>query len=186
MRWIPALVVLTSLLAWAAPAEAASKVAVVDLVACMESHPEAKKIEERFRQARQKAQESLQLQDQRLKDLKRKLDELHELDPDRPLKERQYELQMNSAKFNYEWDQRLAIATYVRGLEGLYRAVRGEVARYARDNGIEVVLMKTDPKQALNAVDPKDFALKTRLRVVVHAEPTADITDAITAILKKK
>jgi Skp family chaperone for outer membrane proteins len=186
MRWIPALVVVTSVLAWAAPAEAAPKVAVVDLVACMESHPEAKKIEDRFRTARSKAQDALRLQDERLKDLKRKLDELHELDPDRPMKERQYELQMSTAKFNFEWDQRIAIAEYVRGLEGLYRAVRGEVARYARDNGIEVVLLKTDPKQPLNAVDPKDFALKSRLRVVVHAEPGADITDAITAILKTK
>lgn len=186
MRWIPALVVVTSLLAWAAPAEAASKVAVVDLVTCMESHPATKKIEERLREAQRKAKDALALQDQRLKDLKRKLDELTELDPDRPMKERQYELQMNSAKFNYEWDLKIAYAEYVRGLEGLYNAVRGEIARYARDNGIEIVLLRTDPKQPLNASDPKDFALKTRLRVVVHAEPTADITDAIVAILKTK
>ena len=36
------------------------------------------------------------------------------------------------------------------------------------------------------AVDPKDFALKTRLRVVVYAEGRFDITDAIVKILESK
>ena len=186
MRWIPALVIATSLLAVAAPAEAASKVAVVDLVRCMESHPETEKIETRFREAQQKAKDALSLQDERLRTLKRELDEMHAQNPGRALKERQYELQMNSAKFNYEWDLRVAVAEYVRGLESLYKAVRGQIGLYAKANGIEVVLLKTDPKHSLNATDPKDFALKTRLRVVVHAEATADITDAIVAILKTK
>jgi hypothetical protein len=46
--------------------------------------------------------------------------------------------------------------------------------------------MRTDQKKSINAVDPKDFALKTRLRVVLFAEGRTDITDAIIQRIKGK
>jgi Skp family chaperone for outer membrane proteins len=186
MRLVPLLAVLALFASWAAPAEAASKVAVVDLVACMTAHPETKRIEDRFRAAQQRAQDNLGSQEKRLKELRQALDEMVDDHPDRPLKERQYELQMNSAKFNFEWDMKTAVIEYVRGLESIYNAVQGEVSRYARENAIEVVLTRTDHMKPINAVDPKDFALKTRLRVVLYADPRTDITDAIVKILEGK
>ena len=114
------------------------------------------------------------------------LEAMNAEDSNREVKERQYELQLATAKFNYEWDMKQGVTAYSRGLEGVYGAVRGQIAAYARQNNIDIVLIRTDPKQRLNAVDPKDFALKTRLRVVVYAEGRYDITDAIVKIIKSK
>jgi len=186
MRFLPALVAVFSCLAFATPAHAANTTAVVDIVRCMEAHKETKKIEDSFRKARQQAQENAQLNETRLKDLQRELEAMNAEDPRRAMKERQYELQLATAKFNFEWDMKQAVSAYVRGLEGIYGAVRGQVQAYARENNIDLVLIRTDPKQRLNAVDPKDFALKTRLRVVLYAEGRFDITDQIVKILESK
>ena len=106
MRWISATLVIASLFVFAVPAHAAPKVAVVDLVRCMEAHPETTKLEERRQAALKQAQDNLQLQDKRLKELERKLKMLSADDPDLMTKRRQFELQANSAKFNFEWHWR--------------------------------------------------------------------------------
>ena len=75
---------------------------------------------------------------------------------------------------------------YTLGLERIYGAVRGEVRRYAEEQGIDLVLYRTDPIQPLNAGDASDFALKSRLRTVIYASNSVDITAAIIARIKGK
>ena len=186
MRSLPILAVLFSCFAFAAPVEAATTVAVVDIVRCMEAHAETKNVEDAFRKAQQQAQENAKLNDTRLKELARKLETMTAEDPNRALKQRQYELQLATAEFNAKWDMRQAVQAYTSGLESIYRAVCGQIQAHARQNNIDVVLVRVDTKQRINATDPRDFALKTRLRAVVYAEGRTDITDAIVKILQGK
>ena len=65
------------------------------------------------------------------------------------------------------------------GLESIYAEIQRQVARYAKDNGILIVFLKTDVE--LRAVDFNDFGAKVRLRSVVYNEPSLDITDKIRA-----
>ena len=184
MRWTSALIALVATLAFAVPAQAASKVAVVDIVKAMQAHPRTKIVEEKFRAARQAAEKTLGVEEQAAKKLQAELDQMLAKHPDRPYKEKAYELKLNTLRFNYEWSMKSAVRDYVQGLERVYAAARGEIGRYAREQGIQIVMQRTESSQPINAVDPKDFALKTRLRVVLYAEKQVDITDAIVARLK--
>ena len=65
------------------------------------------------------------------------------------------------------------------------KAVHAIVATVAREGGHEVVLLKTDPNQKLNSTNREDFALKTRLRVVVFSDTSCDITQAVIDKIKK-
>ncbi len=186
MRFLSVPAILLVCLASATPVEAATNVAVVDIVRCMEAHKETKNVEDAFRKAQQQANENAQLNKKRLQDLERQLKTMNAEDPNRVMKQRQYELQAATAEFNLKWDMQQAIAAYTRGLESIYRAVCGQIQAHARQNNIDVVLVRSDPKQRISSVDPKDFALKTRLRVVIHAESRVDITDAIVKILEGK
>jgi len=185
MRWKSVLTALVATAVLAVPAHAAGKVAVVDIVKAMQAHPRTKKVEETFRAARQLAEKTLANEQAAAKDMKAELDQMQAKQPDRPYKEKAYELKLNTLRFNYEWAMKSAVREYVQGLERIYAAARGEVGRYAREQGIQIVLQHTDPSQPINAVDPKDFALKTRLRVVLYADIQVDITDAVVARLKK-
>jgi Skp family chaperone for outer membrane proteins len=184
MRWKSLLTVFVVSMAWAVPAHAASKVAVVNIVKAMQAHPRTTAVEETFRAARQAAEKTLGTEEQAAKDLQAELDQMQAKHPDRPYKEKVYELKLNTLRFNYEWSMKSAVKAYVQGLERVYAAARGEIGRYAREQGIQIVLQRTEASQPLNAVDPKDFALKTRLRVVLYADKQVDITDAVVARLK--
>jgi Skp family chaperone for outer membrane proteins len=104
-----------------------------------------------------------------------------ENDPDRPLKEKQYLLQLNAMKFNRQWAVQEAEREYVRALERLHSAMKALVAAYAKENGIEVVMLSTESDGPMHAETRQDFDLRSRLRGVVYAAPTVDITDAIIA-----
>ncbi|MDF1702478.1 MAG: OmpH family outer membrane protein [Planctomycetota bacterium] len=180
MRAIASLLVIAAGLALVAtPAEAAPKVAVVDLVQAIQEHPRTKVIEEKLRKAQSDAQAADERSAQRIKAQKEELDKLEEGNPARSTKEKQLLNLQNARKFNAEWAQLDAMRTYVRSLEQIYAAVRSVVGQVARDNGHDVVLLKTDPNQKLNSSSPEDFALKSRLRVVVYAQPDADITQEV-------
>ena len=184
MRLKFVLAVLVMTLAWAVPAQAAGKVAVVDIVKAMQAHPRTTEVEENFRAARQAAEKTFAAEEKAAKDMQAELDQMQAKHPDRPYKEKAYELKLNTMRFNYEWSMKSAAREYTQGLERVYAAARGEIGRYAREQGIQLVLQRTEASQPLNAVDPKDFALKSRLRVVLYAEKQVDITDAIVARLK--
>jgi len=184
MRSLPLLVALVAVFAWPAHADAASRTSVVDLVKVMREHRDAAQIESRFVEARKQADANLKSAQAQLESLKKNLEKLGEYDPERAMRAKQYQQQLANMKFNYEWAQKSAVRDYARGLEKLYKAVRTVIAKYAGANGIEIVLVKTDPSQPMLPIDNQDFALKSRLRVVLYADPRADITDAILALVK--
>ncbi len=187
MRSLPlhvALVALVAVFAWPAQADAASRISVVDLVKVMREHRSAAEIEKAFVDARKQADANLKSAQAQLEALKKNLEQMNEDDPERPMRAKQYQQQLANMKFNYEWAQKSAVRDYARGLERLYKAVRTVIAKYARENGIEIVLVKTDPSQPMLPIDHQDFALKSRLRVVLYADARTDITNAILALVK--
>ena len=186
LPWKPVLVALVAVLLWSAPANAAGKTAVVDIVKTMQSHPRTKIVEDAFQASQKKAEDDLNRQDKDIQALKMQLEGMPAEAPERIEKEKRYQLLVSNAKFNYEWDMRLAVREYVLGLERIYGAVRGEIGRYAREQGLDVVLQYTPTSTPLRAGDPKDFALKTRLRAVLYAATEVDITAAIIKRIKDK
>ncbi|MDJ0523227.1 MAG: OmpH family outer membrane protein [Planctomycetota bacterium] len=180
------LVVLALLVAWAPPAEAATKVAVVDMAKVIRDHPRHDMIEERFRKARKDAEDNAKAARGVVDKLKKELDDMLENDPNRDRIEKQYQLQRSTMKFNYEWAIQAAVRDYARGLESLYIAARTEVAAYAREQGIDLVLHQTDPTAKMNPTNPDDYELKRLLRPVIYAAPKLDITSQIVARIKAK
>ncbi len=82
-------------------------------------------------------------------------------------------------KIEIEWRKEKALREYMTGLENLYAEIQRNVARYARDHQITLVLLKSDA--AIKAADFSDYAAKVQLRGVVFSEPAMDITDQIRA-----
>ena len=185
MRALAFLIVIATGLVMAAPAEANTKVAVVDLVQAIQDHPRTKVVEDKLRKAQQEAKAAADRDAERIKQLKEELDKIEEGNPSRTDKEKRLLQLENNRKFNAEWAGVVAMREYVRSLEQIYAAVRSVVARIARDRGYDLVLMKTDPNQKLNSSGPEDFALKSRLRVVVYSNNAIDITSDVIAELKK-
>ncbi|MDA1195072.1 MAG: OmpH family outer membrane protein [Planctomycetota bacterium] len=184
MRALALLLAATVGLSFAGTAEAAPKVAVVDLVQAIQDHPRTKMVEDNLRKAQQEAQEEAKRQQERIDTLKAELDTIEEGNPKRLEKEKHLLQLQNAKKFNFEWAQVVAVRDYVTDLEQVYAAVRAVVGQIARERGHEVVLLKTDPTKKLNSTSPEDFALKSRLRVVVYSDATCDITDAVIAQIK--
>ena len=184
--WKPVLAVFALALVAAAPAYAAGKTVVVDMVKVMTDTPQTKKLEEQFKRAQEDATRILEEEDKEIQKLKRELETMNEAAPDRWRKEKTYQQRVANAQFNYEWSMKMAMRNYTLGLERVYGAVRGEIRRYAEEQGIDLVLYRTDPIQPLNAGDANDFALKSRLRTVVYASDAIDITAAITKRIQGK
>jgi Skp family chaperone for outer membrane proteins len=185
MRLTSLFVAVITLVALAPAAEAAPKVAIVDMGQCMQAHAETKKLEEQFAAKQKQAEKNYKEAQKRLEELRLQLEAMNKEDPRRALKARQLELQAATAKFNYEWDGRDAQQEFVRGLTSIYNAIVAQVKDYARQNGIEIVLSRTG-KERIEAADLQDFGLQTRMHIVLFAEDKNDITDAIKAILAKK
>ena len=186
LPWKPVLAAFLVSLVWVAPAEAAGKTAVVDMVKIMQNHPRAKVLEGNFKVAQTDARTALEAEDKDIQKLKRELEASNAQQPDRMSKEKRYQQRVANAQFNFEWAMKAAMRAYTLGLERMYGAVRGEIGRYAEEQGIELVLYRTPPIQPLNAGDANDFALKTRLRTVVYAASSIDITDAIAKRIEDK
>jgi Skp family chaperone for outer membrane proteins len=180
------LVALALLVAWAPPAEAATKVAVVDMAKVIRDHPRHNVIEDKFRKARKDAEDDAKAAQAVVDGLKKKLEAMLENDPERERSEKQYQMQVNTMKFNYEWKIKVAVRDYARGLESLYRAVRQEVSTYAREQGIDLVLHQTDPTAKMNPTNPDDYELKRLLRPVIYADSKIDITPQIVARVQAK
>ena len=185
MRWITPLALASASIAFAAPAIAETKIAVVDMVRIMQAHPDTKGLEKKVQEAQQKAQQDLEKAQEKLRTLRQEIQNLHRQSPERKRKEKEYEQRRIFAKFNSDWAVQEAMRTYVGTLEATYQAVRGLVAKYARQNQIDLVLQTTDHQQPLNSQDLADFGIKQRLRVVVFENKALDITDAIIAMIPK-
>jgi Skp family chaperone for outer membrane proteins len=186
MRLLHPLAALGALLLCAPAAFAAPKIAVVDMVTLMEKHPETMKLEQQAKQAQKEATDALRAAEQKLEDLRKEIQALNQENPRARNLQKQYESERMWAKFNHEWAITSAMQEYVKGLENTYAAILAEVKRYAEANGIELVLLRTDPQKPMNASDLQEFGVKSRLKVVLYAQASLDITAAIQATFEKK
>ncbi|MEZ6006835.1 MAG: OmpH family outer membrane protein [Planctomycetota bacterium] len=163
--------------AWAGP-----EVAVVDVTRLLNEHPESKELDKRLRRAQEDAQANADEEKKRIDQAQLEVAKLQESDPERLLQEKRVALMRMNAEFNYKWAQQTALREYAASLETLYASVVTQVSRYARENGIKIVLQRRmdEPK----ATNPDDFFLRQRLRVVVFADPATDITEPVLARIK--
>jgi len=163
--------------AWAGP-----EVAVVDVTRLLNEHPESKELDKRLRRAQEDAQANADQQRERMEALKQEIQKLQAEDPERVIKERNLGVMQMNAEFSYKWAQQQALREYAASLETLYASVVTQVSRYARENGIKIVLQRRadEPK----ATTPDDFFLRQRLRVVVFADASTDITEPVLARIK--
>lgn len=155
------------------------KIVTIDLVRAIAEHPRTKVVEDNMRKAQAAAVAAQKREVKEFELLKEKLDAMGPTEPKREFTEKKLIQLRNNMKFNAEWAELVATRTYVRDLEQIYKAVHGIIATVAREGGHEVVLLKTDPNRKLNSTNREDFALKTRLRVVVFAEASCDITQTV-------
>ncbi len=184
MRLLTLIVPLILLVVMATPAEAASKVAVVDMAKIIREHPRHNVVEDAFRKASQAAEDAAKAGRTELEALKKKIDAMLDNEPGRPLREKQYQEKLNRVKFNFEWARQVAVREYARGLESLYRAVRSQVMAYAKEQGIDLVLHETDPSLPMKPQNPDDYELKRLLRPVIYADARINITDQVLARVK--
>ena len=131
------------------------------------------------RRPQEAADNAAKAEQKAIEELARELEGPGAQNPDNIMQQKRLLQMQGSMKFNYEWNMRVAMRDYTQALERIYAAVRGEIGRYAEEKGIDIVLHRTAPLTPLNSADAKDFALKTRLRTVVYAKSTNDITEDV-------
>lgn len=173
---------LVASIAVARPALAGPDVAVVDMTRLMNEHPESRELDKRLKRAQEDAQANAEASEERLRARALEIQKLQAEDPERVVQQKAYESERMQAEFSFKWAQQQALRAYAASLESLYASVVTQVDRYARENGIKVVLQRRmdEPK----ATSPDDFFLRQRLRVVVWHDPANDITDEVLALLK--
>lgn len=165
----------------AAPALAApERIAVVDMVELIEKHPRATDLQRKFEQRQSEAEDYARVENKALRELQAAIEMIARNNPQRRIKEKEFVTQQTMLKLELEWRQQEALREYMDGLEALYVEVQRYVSRYARENAIGLVLLKTPIE--LKAVDFNDYGAKVRLRAVVHHEETLDITQQIKAL----
>jgi Skp family chaperone for outer membrane proteins len=164
-------------LAGAAPALAAGPIGTVDIVRLVTNHPKFKELESRVEQRGKDAQAHEKKETERLDELKGRIGMMNPNDPARRTQEKQYLQAVASLKFELEWMQQDAQREYLRGLEVIYAEVQAAVGALAREQGLQLVLVRNDKE--LKAVSFDDWGLKTQLRAVVWAESSLDLTDAL-------
>lgn len=168
----------------ATPAQAApEKIAVVDMVELITKHPRAEELNRKLNQAQQEAEAYEAQETQSLRKLKQEIELLSPNSPMRQSKEKLFLTQSTMLKIEKEWRKEKALREYMTGLENLYAEIQRHVARYARDHGIQLVLLKSAAE--IRASDFSDYAAKVQLRGVVFSEPTMDITDQIRAMFNR-
>ena len=182
LGWGAALLGLMATVATARPALAGPDVAVVDITRLMNEHPEAKELDKQLKRAQDAAQADASATEERLRTMRVEIEKLQAEDPSRVAMQKTYEMQRMTAEFSFKWAQQQAMREYAASLEGLYASVVTQVDRYARENGIKIVLQRRmdEPK----ATAPDDFFLRQRLRVVVWHAAEVDITDEVLERLK--
>ncbi len=166
-------------------AEAApvSNAAVVDMLTLIEAHPETALIRQKFDNAKKKAQENFDRSKADIDKAQKELVAMGKKDPRRRAKENQILMQVVQAEHKAKRAVQIAHQDYMDDLESVFKAVRSVVADYARRNGIQLVLQKTEDD--LSPKDEQDYIWKVALRSVVYYEPELDITEAVEAELKK-
>jgi Skp family chaperone for outer membrane proteins len=171
----------TAAVGLAAPAAAAPEgVAVVDMVQLITKHPRASELQRKLETRQQEAEAYADSENKSLRALAAEIDLIGRNNPMRRAKEKEFLTRSQMLKLEIEWRKDEALREYMLGLERLYTTIQGLVSDYARNHGIQLVLLSSKPE--LQAADFNDYAAKVRLRGVVFSEPTLDITDQIRAM----
>jgi Skp family chaperone for outer membrane proteins len=168
--------------ATAAVAAPPVSVAVVDVMKLLDAHPRKKELSDRADLRQQQARDWAKGENAALEKLKGEIELMTANEPARRQKEKELAGRLVSVKFEIEWRQKEAELEYLRGLDGLYSEVNSVVAKYARDNGIAVVLTKREAAD-MKVADVNDFGLKVQLRGVVFHDAALDITERVRPLL---
>lgn len=184
LRIVPVLACLLILAATpSAVAAPEMKVAVVDMLELINKHPDTAALRKLFEQKEQEAGEFLQRSKERLEKLRKEILELSEGDTRRVNKQAQFEKQAWLDEYDFKFKINAARRQYVQELEAIHAAVRANVATYARNNGITLVLQMTNDK--LNATDRNDYVMKVALRSVVWFDAPLDITAEVAKMFEQ-
>lgn len=184
LRTLPIIAVL--LVSFAVPQSAAAaetKIAVVDILKLINNHPDIAALRTFLDKEEQKARAMIERAKVRADKLRQKILKAADGSPERRTMQRSYEKQAWLDEYEYKAMLGDARQKYVGELESIHSAVKALISRYARENGIEVVLQVASEK--LNATDRNDFVMKTALRGVIYAAPHLDITAKIQAMFGK-
>jgi Skp family chaperone for outer membrane proteins len=157
-------------------------VAVVDVMKLLDGHPRKKELSDRYDQRQQQARDWAKKENADLEALNGQIALMNANDPNRRQREKELAGRLVTVKFEIDWRGKEAEREYMRGLDGLYAEVNAAVAKYARDNGIAVVVTKRDPTD-MRVADVNDWGLKVQLRSVVYHDGALDITDRIRPLL---
>ena len=181
MKPVTILVALLAVLGLATPAVAAPDgTAVVNMVDLITKHPRANELQRKLEGRQQEAEAYAEDENKALRQLGQEIELIQRNNPMRRAKEKDFLTRSSLLKLEIEWRKEEALREYMLGLERLYAEIQALVTRYARENGIRLVLLKSAPE--LKAADFNDYAAKVRLRGVVFSEPSLDITDQIRAL----
>jgi len=162
-------------MALAAPA----RIAVVDMVDLIEAHPRATDLQRQLEQRQTEAKTYAMGEQTSLRELQAQIEFMNRNNPMRRVREKELITQKAMVELELKWLEQEAMREYMDGLEALYSQIQMLVARYARQNGIGVVFLKTAAE--IKAVDFNDYGAKIRLRAVVYHEESLDITEKIKA-----
>lgn len=187
IRLQPCLIALAVAAAWAVlpapPALAApEQVAVVDMIELISDHPRATDLQSVLDQRQSEAEAYAREEQKALRALQAEIELMNRNNPMRRVREKELLFQQEMLKLELKWREQEAMREYMDGLEALYAEAQRLVARYARERGIQVVLLKTDVE--IKAVDFNDYGAKVRLRAVVYHDETLDITPQIKSMLQ--
>ncbi len=184
LRIVP---VIACLLLVAVPTSAVAapeaKVAVVDMLKLINQHPDTAALRKKFEEKEQEARAFLQRSKERLEKLRKEILELPEGDLRRRNKQAQFEKQAWLDEYDFKYKIAETRLKYVKDLETIHAAVKANVATYARNNGIQLVLQMTAEK--LNAVDRNDYVMKVALRSVIWFDSPLDITAEVAKMFGK-
>ena len=159
---------------------APERIAVVDMVDLISEHPTATQLQRELEQRQSEAEAYAMEEQKALRELQQTIELMNRNNPMRRVKEKELVVQDQMVKLELKWREQEAMREYMDGLEALYAEIQRLVSRYARESGIQVVLLKTSVE--IKAADFNDYGAKVRLRAVVYHEESLDITPRIKAM----
>jgi len=158
------------------------RIAVVRLASVFSQSPQQKAMEAAFTEERAKKLEIIKEKRKEVKKLEDEVD-LFDLGTDarKRVEERLFKKQVEYETYarlaQQEWDRKRVYYT-----AKLYREIRGHIAEYAKRNGFDLVL-KLDAED-LEENNMELLQLQMKLRTVLYAVSTIDITDKVIAYLE--
>ncbi len=186
MRLFTSTLCIIALFSFVVPATAAAeeKIAVVDMLKLVESHPDTAKLEQTYRGKMQAAEAALNAAKKRVTTLESKIKEAPEGSQQRDIAQVNLDRQLWQSNYDFKRSVFVANRAYLAELELIYVSITRLVQSYAMSNKYTLVLQRMAGE--LGPKDKNEFILKVVVRTVVYSEARKDITDAIKAMFPKK